>query len=369
MMAFHRSSLADGGLLATCTTAPVETILEDGALPLAPQICPPADAPPSSKAQSGEDTRVLLRQEDLVVADIPADSGPAEDLSQRRIGRFYLCRKIARGGMSSVYLARQLPLDRVVALKVLPPHLATNPLLLSRFIQEGKAAALLTHQNIVRVYDADVDRGIYHIAMEYVRGTDLHTMVEQSGKLPHRTAAALILQAARGLEYMHGHGLVHRDVKPSNLLVNENGVVKVCDMGLAKLPQQFAAPRAQKCMDILIGTPKFMAPEQAADPEAADHRSDQYSLGCSLYYLCTGRAPFTSDSTDDLLRQHSSEDAPPLEEQVEDLPAELLGLVTTLLAKNPDGRFAAMEDVVRRLERLTGTEACPCFRPPSAWGA
>ncbi len=198
--------------------------------------------------------------------------------------RYRVERFLGRGGMGAVYQARHRQMDRKVALKVIRPHLLQHDAAVTRFRQEVKLAGKLDHPNIVRAHDADQAGTLYFLVMEYVEGTDLAHYLKQHGPLPVAEACDLILQAARGLQHAHEQGLVHRDVKPSNLLRTPAGQIKVLDFGLARLVRVEDGPAGTEAtgQGVVLGTPDYIAPEQTYDSRRADARSDVYSLGCTL---------------------------------------------------------------------------------------
>lgn len=271
---------------------------------------------------------------------------------------------IGKGGMGMVYKGRQVSLHRIVALKVFDPPPGSDPSMLDRMRREAQITARLSHPNIVTVYDAGLAGSSFYLAMEYVEGTDLHRLVEQQGPLPVATAHDYARQAALGLQHAHEKGLVHRDIKPSNLIVTRAddgpGVLKILDLGLARLtPLATAvtdhAPLTQ--IGAFMGTPDFVAPEQAADPRAADARSDLYSLGCTLYYMLTGQAPFTGATTLAKLVQHHLQDAPPIEELRPGVPAGVVALVLRLMSKRPEDRFQSAGDLLQALPTALASQA------------
>lgn len=286
---------------------------------------------------------------------------------------------IGTGGMGTVYLARQLSLDRHVALKVMSRRWVHDPVFLARFTREAYAAAQLSHPNIVQIYDIGEAEGLPFFSMEYVRGSSLSEVVRRQGRLDPQTAVSYILQAARGLQYAHSRGLIHRDVKPDNLLLDEHGLVKVADLGLVKTPQGELTPRTPHPRDpdcagwaaspemtgtqIALGTPAYMSPEQCRDAASVDHRSDIYSLGCTLYVLLTGRPPYEGSSAAELMSKHAYEPLPPPEQWVPRLPRELSAILQRMLAKDPGQRYQSMEEVIRALERWLGLPSQGTFVP------
>jgi len=282
--------------------------------------------------------------------------------------------------MGAVFLARQLSLDRNVALKVLPSSLSANPELLARFTREALSAAQLSHHNIVHVYDVGNHGDTYFISMEFVKGDNLGDMVRRDGRLRVDDAAGYVLQAARGLNHAHKRGIIHRDIKPDNLIVNEHGIVKVADLGLAKMrgsadmthgvasgDQALALANASPDLTqahAAMGTPAYMAPEQARDAAGVDPRADQYSLGCTLYYLCAGRAPYSGTTVFELISKHLREPLTPLDVHVHSVPPAFSRIVQHMLEKDPAQRYPDLAAVIADLEDYLGigAEAGP-YRP------
>lgn len=295
-------------------------------------------------------------------AAIPSNAGPQEPVAPvpRRLGGYDLIRPLGQGGMGTVYLARQVSLDRPVALKVMHRHLAGDPDLVARFLREAVAAARLVHPNVVQVYDVGEQDGAPFYSMEYVEGTSLAQLVHRDGPLPPETAASHVLQAARGLKYAHEHGLVHRDVKPDNLLLDVHGVVKVADLGLVKLPATAPSatpPPGGEGLTVAgapAGTPAYMAPEQARGASSVDQRADIYSLGCTFYALLTGRAPFTGGSALEVMSRHCFEPIDPPQAHAPGLPPELSAIVLRMLAKKPEDRYPDCAALIRDLEQFLG---------------
>lgn len=286
---------------------------------------------------------------------------------------------IGSGGMGTVYLARQLSLDRHVALKVMSSRWLHDPVFLARFTREAYAAAQLSHPNIVQIYDIGEADGVPFFSMEYVRGRSLSDLVRRQGRLDPQTAVSYILQAARGLQHAHSRGLIHRDVKPDNLLLDENGLIKVADLGLVKTPHgeptprtphprqpdyaEWAATSEMTGAQIALGTPAYMSPEQCRDAASVDHRSDIYSLGCTLYALLTGRPPFEGSSAGELMSKHAYEPPPPPEQWVPRLPGELSAILLRMMAKDPAERYQTMEEVIQALEGWLGLPPPGQFLP------
>jgi len=276
---------------------------------------------------------------------------PEDPLVGRTIGSYRILAKAGEGGMGAVYRAGHVHLLIERALKVLPERLASGkPEYLLRFHREALAAIEINHENVVRVFDAGEDGGIHYLVMEYVNGEPLSRILERRGALPELMAVDLAFQAAQGLEAAHRRGFVHRDVKPSNLMVTPEGVCKIADFGLAKGAEASAALSGA---GEIIGSPYYMSPEQA-EGRTADFRSDIYSLGVSLFEMLTGERPYRADTVPAVLRMHCDRPAPDPSLLKPGLDRALCGLVLRMTAKDPAGRFertAALCDELRELRR------------------
>ncbi|MBW3542987.1 MAG: serine/threonine protein kinase, partial [Planctomycetes bacterium] len=267
------------------------------------------------------------------------------------VADYVLLDEIGEGGMGRVYKARHRHMQRLVALKVLCGSSDAEEALL-RFQREVEAAARLAHPNIVTAYDAGFVDGEPYLVMEYVDGRSLAEILRGRRPLEISQAVDLILQAARGLAYAHGRGVVHRDVKPSNLLVDCAGTVKILDMGLARLHVSGTETSDEDGLTDsgqILGTVDYMAPEQARNTHQADHRADIYSLGCTLYRCLTGTIPYGGTSSIDKLMAHRELPIPALGEHRPDVPPELEAVYSRMVAKYPDERFRSMNDVLRAL--------------------
>ncbi len=271
------------------------------------------------------------------------------------LGKYRLLSLLGRGGMSSVYLAEHIVMRRRCAIKVLPQKRVSDTSYLGRFHREAQAVASLDHPNIVRAYDvdhqADRDTDIHFLVMEFVDGQSLQELVLKSGQVPFADAADYIRQAALGLSHAHGAGLVHRDIKPGNLLVDHTGVVKVLDLGLAR----FFSDTGDDALTIqhdekVLGTADYLAPEQALDSHSVDARADIYSLGCTLYFLLTGSPPFTEGTLAQRLMAHQTKEPPSIESKRPDVPADLAAIVRKMMAKSPADRPASAKAVAEILE-------------------
>jgi formylglycine-generating enzyme required for sulfatase activity len=298
-------------------------------------------------------------------------AGAADDIPPelRDHAEFEVLRKLGGGGMGVVYLARDRLTHRQEVLKVVNPSLATQPGLAERFLREIRAVVQLLHPNIVTAYGALQIGRLLVLKMEYVPGDDLKAVVEKSGPLPVVNACYYAQQVAVGLQYAFGKGLVHRDIKPSNLILageGEEHTVKILDFGLVKaMAPQGAEGDQLTGTGLGMGTPAFMAPEQAKDAARADIRADVYSLGCTLYFLLTGRPPF-SGSQYDLCEAHREETAAPLNEVRKDAPADLADVVAKMLAKAPAQRYQEPAQVAQALKPFVRAvlKSLPAVPPP-----
>ncbi len=254
---------------------------------------------------------------------------------------FQLLERVGEGGMGQVFKARQINFRRIVALKVIRKERLTHPDAVRRFYREIQAAAKLDHPNVVQAFDADCEGETHFFAMEYVQGKNLTQLVKEKGPLPVLEACSYIRQAALGLQHAHERGLVHRDIKPANLLVTNAGqVVKVLDMGLAR-PQVESDDGASTLTQegSVMGTPDYIAPEQARDAHQADIRADLYSLGCTMYYLLTGQVPFPGGTLTEKLLKHQMDEPTPVCLVRPDAPPAVEEVVQVLMAKRPEDRF------------------------------
>lgn len=297
------------------------------------------------------------------------------------IGHYVVVDKLGEGGMGRVYKAVQLTLNRIVALKVVRSSLLKNETALKRFRREVKAAAALSHPNIVRVFDADQDGDRHFLAMENIEGADLGRLIKDHGQLPVAVACSYIRQAALGLQHAHDLSFVHRDIKPSNLLVAINdksqygpkNVVKILDMGLARM-QSDEANGEQISTELtrtgtVVGTPDYMSPEQAKNSSNVDHRSDLYSLGCTFFYLLTGEVVFPKGNPLEKLLQHQLDAPRPIQLIRMDIPPEVASIVQCLLAKKPEQRFQSGSALAHALEPWCAMKGQTAMMPAVAMAA
>ncbi len=267
------------------------------------------------------------------------------------LGPYHVIDSIGQGGMGQVFKAEHTIMGRIVAVKVLPRSKST-PEAISNFRREIRTQAQLDHENLVRAFDAGQDGNVHFLVTEYVPGTDLRRLIRAGGHLSMQQAASIISQSARGLEHAHSRGLIHRDVKPANLLVTPDGRTKVSDLGLAGYfndPEQIDQYGGK-----VVGTADYLAPELILRPDQLDKRSDIYSLGCTLYYAVTGKVPFPGGTLRDKARAHCQ--LAPLDPRrlIPELSDEFVEVVADMMAKRPEDRIGTAAEVIERLEPWGG---------------
>lgn len=315
---------------------------------------------------------------DPLYTDEPLEAAPTAPLPPRmEVHGYRVVRELGRGGMGTVFLAQQLSLGRHVALKIMSKRWSGDATFVARFTREAFAAAQLCHPNIVQIHDIGVVDGRRFFCMEYVPGRSLADVVRKRGRLDPEQAVGYILQAARGLKHAHDRDMIHRDVKPDNLLLDDHGLVKVADLGLVKtaaLSRDCDAPTDGDSgahhlaanvtgVQIALGTPAYMSPEQCRDATMVDRRADIYSLGCTLYVLVTGRPPFQADTAVELMTKQAYEPVVPPDRIVPRVPADLSGIIVRMMAKDPEDRFSNMDEVIRTLEAWLGIRTAGSFCP------
>lgn len=314
-----------------------------------------------SDGQSGD---IATKLRARLLADGMITRWQAEKLSQGKhrgffLGKYKLLDIVGRGGMSMVYLAEHKVMKRRCALKVLPSKKVDESSHLGRFHLEAQAVASLDHPNIVRAYDIDHamsgNTEVHFFVMEYVQGQSLHELVTDHGPLDPRRAADYIRQAALGLAHAHERGLIHRDVKPGNFLIDHDGTVKMLDLGLARYfgeadEQSLTIQHDEK----VLGTADYLSPEQALSSHNVDARADVYSLGCTFYFLLVGRPPFEYESLAQRLMAHQTQDPPKVGQLRDDVPAELQRIIDKMMAKAPEDRYQTADELVAALGAWLG---------------
>lgn len=257
---------------------------------------------------------------------------------------------LGEGGMGIVYLARQLSLNRQVAIKILPEHLASNESYVTRFHQEARSAAKIKHTGIVQIYDAGEDNGLFYFVMEYIDGETTGRRVRRKGRLDEASSLLIVESVAVALEYAWGEArLVHRDVKPDNILIDGDGTVKVADLGLAKLVNQASAAITMSKM--LVGTPHYCAPEQAEGKLEVDCRADIYALGATLYHFLTGHAPFSETSGVSAMVRNITDYLPDPMDCCHDVSEPVAWLVEKMMAKDRENRHREWSEALKDIDR------------------
>jgi CRP-like cAMP-binding protein len=290
-------------------------------------------------------TPSLARFLTQILADRLSEGGL---MASKTIGKYQLLGELGRGGMSVVYNAIHTSLNRPVAVKMLNHQLAFDEKFRSSFHQEALVIASLDHENIVTVYDTEQAYATFFIVMEFVRGMALSKMIENSGRIPFEQSRDLLLQMCRALGYAHQHGIVHRDVKPTNVLLTHDSRVKLMDFGIARVQRGEAKPEDEE----IVGTAEYMAPEQIQGT-GVDRRTDIYALGITAYQMLTGELPYVAANPYDVLLAHVTKPMPSIRAKVPGAPEELYGFVERATEKDPARRFQSLEEAERFLETST----------------
>lgn len=280
---------------------------------------------------------------------------------------YQLIEKLGEGGMGAVWKSRHTRLNKLVALKILPQHLTSDPQTILRFEREMRAVGKVDHPNVVRAMDAGESRGIHYLVMEHIDGVDVSKHIKRHGPVSVAAACSMVRQAAQGLSAAHSQGIVHRDIKPSNLLLSHQGQVKILDLGLARLLTDGPDGGQLTHSGQVMGTPDYMAPEQWEDAQKVDHKVDLYALGCTLCFLLTGRAPYGDERHSQIgqkMKGHLLEVPPRLRDLRAEVPEELDQLYAELMAKSPTQRPASAAELAERLKRIaTGPTGSGPSRP------
>jgi serine/threonine protein kinase len=349
-------------------------------MPLSEQLATFVEATRASGLLSAADMDELARAAESPDADAEALArdlvrrGLLTALQVRRIwigrgselflNQYVLRDRLGEGGMGEVYRARHTRLDRDVALKIMRKEKMANPEAVKRFRREIRAAASLAHENVVRAYDADQSGEVHFFAMEFVDGPTLDRLVKETGPLPVADACEYCRQAALGLQHAFKQGLTHRDVKPANLLLDKSGVVKISDLGLVLIGDPDTGEPGSRITKegLTVGTPDYVAPEQARNPRAADVRADIYALGCTLYYLLQGDVPFPGGTPTEKMLRHAREPVPvPTREGI---PVGLLAILAKMTAKKPEDRYKTPAEAAAALAPYAGRGTPPPASAP-----
>jgi eukaryotic-like serine/threonine-protein kinase len=276
-------------------------------------------------------------------------------MAANQIPGFQILGKLGQGAMAVVYKAKQLSLDRTVAVKVLPSKFTENPEYVSRFYKEGKAAALLNHPNIVQAIDVGESGGRHYFVMEYVEGRTIHDDLAAGKIFSEKEAIDIILQVASALAHAHAKNLIHRDVKPKNIMITTGGIVKLADMGLARATTDIEA--AQSEAGKAYGTPYYIAPEQIRGELDIDARADIYALGATFYHMVTGRVPFEADNPSLVMKKHLKEPLIPPDHINTSLSAGISEVIEFMMAKRKEERYATADEVIQDLEAVRRGES------------
>jgi serine/threonine protein kinase len=319
--------------------------------------------PPKAQPKDGETLLRELYKQNLLTK-FQAQQVAAGRTKSLVMGNYVILDKIGAGGMGQVFKAEHRRMRRVVAVKTLPASLTKDAAALARFQREVEAAAKLRHPNIVAADDADEANGVHFLVMEYVDGKDLSALVKQNGPLSVDEAVNFTLQAAKGLAFAHQKGIVHRDIKPANLLVDDESTIKILDMGLARIESSGDVSTQAELTGTgtVMGTVDYMAPEQALSTKHADARADIYSLGCSLYYLLTGKSVYEGETLMARLLAHRSNPIPTLQSVRGYVPEPVEAVFHKMMAKNVEERYQTMSAVIADLEKCAGSTS---VAPPS----
>ena len=331
--------------------------------------------------EAGEGSTNLSRFAEWMVANRLLTTYQANLLARGHAEGFFIeeykiLDRLGKGRMAGVYKARH-PLGQTVAIKVLPPSRARDPELLGRFLREGRLAAKLKHPNIVRTFLLARSGDIHYLVMEHLEGETLEELVARRGPLPPTEGVRLIYQAFQGLQHIHSQGLVHRDLKPSNIMIVNGSpesaaqaTLKILDIGLGR--SLFDEGKLDKLSDpelttqgAMLGTPDYMAPEQARNPRSADIRADIYSLGCVLYYILTGKPPFPDTNLISQMIRHATEPPPLLKDSNPAVPDGLQQITAWMLAKDPAQRYPSPERAAQALQVFLAGATGPLIEPES----
>ncbi|NOZ22070.1 MAG: serine/threonine protein kinase [Planctomycetes bacterium] len=277
-----------------------------------------------------------------------------------KINGYEIIRRVGRGGMGAVFMAKQVNMNRTVALKVLSQAAMSNTKFVERFQREAQIVASLRDKNIVAAFDYGESNGWHYMAMEFVEGLTVKKLVNRTGPLPEEQAVRIALDVASALKHAHAQNIIHRDVKPGNIMLDPDGVAKLCDLGMAKLSEGEDGSITR--IGTTIGTPYYMSPEQARGETELDGRTDIYSLGTTLFYMLTGDVPFKDPSSAVVMAKHITADPPWLADVNSSLSDDISRVVAKMLAKNKQDRYANADELMHDLEAVL--EGGPLIAPP-----
>jgi serine/threonine-protein kinase len=324
----------------------------------------------SGKVRSGEyptETRALAER---LVAERILTEFQANRLQQNKVhglivGRYVILDHLGAGSRGRVFKAQHRLMGRLAALKVIAPQIASRASSVARFYREMRLIGRLDHPNVIRAFDADQVGDLLYIVMEYVAGRSLDHLLEDRGALPAAAVVNYMAQAALGLAHAHERGIVHRDIKPPNLLLSDEGQVKVLDLGLSALMEADSAASFATAAGLVVGTVNYMSPEQAI-AQSVDGRSDLFSLGCTMYQLLSGRLPFPGETLPECLALRIKGQSTPITDFRPDLSPQLVQLLEKLMARRPEDRFQTAAEAARALQTLADPEAGALATPPPA---
>lgn len=312
--------------------------------------------------RSKANTAVEVKEEDLAKKLVEIGRINRWQMTQLLAGRtifklkdYRIIDSLGRGGMAEVYKAEHMIMSRVVALKVLPRS-KTTPDAIARFRREIQAQSRLHHENLVMAFDAGHDSKVHFLVTEYVPGIDLRKHIRANRRLSQRAAAAIVCQAARALEHAHSHGLIHRDVKPGNLVITPEGQTKLLDLGLVYFLKQEDEDLRDVNNEKIVGTADYLAPEQILAPDTVSPVSDIYSLGCTLYYAVTGKVPFPGGNAKDKVKAHCKLQPITPRRWNPDLSDEFIEIIHAMMAKDPKDRVQSAAEVIERLSPFAGPD-------------
>lgn len=277
-----------------------------------------------------------------------------EQGQMQQIPGYQIMSKLGAGAMAAVFKARQISLDRIVAIKVLPKRMSENKEFVDRFYKEGKAAAKLNHANIVGAVDVGEANGFHYFVMEYVEGQTVYDKLEKGERYTEKEALKLVIQTCEALAHAHKAGFIHRDVKPKNIMITKDGNAKLADMGLARETSDKEAAEAEAGK--AYGTPYYIAPEQIRGELGVDARADLYSLGATFYHMVTGRVPFDAATPSAVMHKHLKEELIPPDHLNPDLSAGVGEIIEVAMAKKPEKRYQSAEDMLGDLKRVAAGE-------------